>query len=356
MLREPTDVLGAVPYLLGFHPADCAVVVALRHVRLIFTICGDLPAPDSPEGEIHTIADELVERMRPHGVTAVLVVGYGVEEQVRPLLTAVRGACEKADIHVIEALRAYQGRYWSYLCEGCCPADGTPFDVSTSAAAAQAILAGRVALPSRAAYEQQVAPVVGHEREAMGIATQRASMRLARLLADAPDGQALLNVVRVGRAALDEAIRRHRQGGRLSDDEAAWLCTLLGNVLVRQLAWQRVSRAGARTLRLHRSLWMDLLRRTEPHLVAGPGSVFAFAAYRCGELALARLALRRVLAAHPDDAMAVLLGRALDDGLSPQAMHAWMRRITGPPHRRAPSPRRGGRPGARPAPRRAPHG
>ena len=35
-LREPTDVLAAIPYLIGFHPTDCVVVLALHGRRMAF--------------------------------------------------------------------------------------------------------------------------------------------------------------------------------------------------------------------------------------------------------------------------------------------------------------------------------
>lgn len=44
-LRTPADVIAAVPYLLGFHPADSLVVVALRGKRVVFVARGDLPGP-----------------------------------------------------------------------------------------------------------------------------------------------------------------------------------------------------------------------------------------------------------------------------------------------------------------------
>nr|WP_305070542.1 DUF4192 family protein [Micromonospora sp. 4G55] len=42
-VRSPADLLAAVPYLLGFHPADSVVVVAMRAQRVVFAARADLP-------------------------------------------------------------------------------------------------------------------------------------------------------------------------------------------------------------------------------------------------------------------------------------------------------------------------
>ena len=139
--------------------------------------------------------------------------------------------------------------------------------------AAEATFAGAVALPSREALADQVAPVTGDDREAMIAATARAELRLADLAADAatrrpearrpgrgrastepatrpptgrmsreagedesqpvrdagplPNEALFLQASPRGREAVREAERRYRAGGRLTDDEVAWLGLLL---------------------------------------------------------------------------------------------------------------------------------
>jgi hypothetical protein len=65
---------------------------------------------------------------------------------------------------------------------------------------------------------------------------------------------------------------------------------------------------------------MDVFRRAAPDFAAAPGSLFAFAAWRCGEATLARLALDRVLATKPDYNLAGLLHRIVVAGLPPSAL------------------------------------
>ena len=121
-----------------------------------------------------------------------------------------------------------------------------------------------------------------------------------------------------GTAAVRAAFRRQRRGERLDDDEVAWLTVLLTHVAVRDRAW---SRTDGRDEDI--SLWTDVLRRAEPDLIAAPGCLLAFAAWRSGHGALAAVALERVLSAHPGYSLAVLLDEALRRGVAPSALDGW---------------------------------
>ncbi|MFD0787811.1 DUF4192 family protein, partial [Micromonospora azadirachtae] len=57
-VRSPADLLAAVPYLLGFHPADSVVVVAMRGRRVVFAARADLPDPaEDPVGPARHLAN-----------------------------------------------------------------------------------------------------------------------------------------------------------------------------------------------------------------------------------------------------------------------------------------------------------
>ncbi|HKT01420.1 MAG TPA: DUF4192 domain-containing protein, partial [Rugosimonospora sp.] len=104
-----------------------------------------------------------------------------------------------------------------------------------------------------------------------------------------------------------------RAGGRLDDEEVAWLSVLLGSTPVRDHAWCAVGG----DLTVHVSLWTDVVRRAEPDLAAPPATLLGFAAWRAGEGAIASIALARALRSDPDYRMARLLDHALRHGLSP---------------------------------------
>ena len=65
-------------------------------------------------------------------------------------------------------------------------------------------------------------------------------------------------------------------------------------------------------------LWADLTRRARPGYVAPAASLLAFAAWQCGNGALANIALERALADDPGYSMARLLRGVLDAAVPPR--------------------------------------
>ncbi len=175
-VRSPADLIAAVPYLLGFHPTDSIVVVALSGKRIVFAARGDLPGDADPYEPGQHIAAVTARQ----GADSATVVGYGPATRVTPAVAALA----EAGLAVLDALRVTDGRWWSYLCTEpeCCPPEGTRYDPQSSAVPAAAVFAGQVALPDRAALAAQVAPVGG---EAMRVAVDQAEQRLTDLLATA---------------------------------------------------------------------------------------------------------------------------------------------------------------------------
>ena len=337
-VRSPADLLAAVPYLLGFHPTDSVVVVALRGKRVVFVARADLAGTESrPEANGPTTVDQttvdpppgadeiaayIAEIVARQQVESTVAIGYGPAEQVTPAVDATRAALELAGLRVLDALRVTDGRYWSYLCvdPGCCPMEGKAYDPTSSQVAAEATFAGKVALPDRAALTSQVAPLGGPVRESMRRATRRAEERAVRLLDSAPSadllgGRALRSA---GASAIRTAMDRHRQGGRLTDDEVAWLSVLLTHVPVRDHAWERTD-----GFEWQQALWTEVTRRVEPGLVAAPASLLAFAAWRAGHGALAAVAVERALRDQPDYSLALLLDEMLRNGVQPSTLDGW---------------------------------
>ncbi|SCL15689.1 protein of unknown function [Micromonospora rhizosphaerae] len=318
-VRSPADLIAAVPYLLGFHPADSVVVVALRGRRVIFAARGDLPEPGA---DPRPAARHLAGVIGRQGAESATVIGYGPAARVTGAVDAVGEALTVAGLLVLDALRVTEGRWWSYLCAepDCCPPDGTAYDPAASEVSAAAVFAGQVALPDRAALTAQVAPLDGPARVAMRRATARARRRLVALTEEAAE-TALAggrSVRSAGVAAVRTALRRHRRGERLTDDEVAWLTVILTELPVRDHAWERTDGRDPDI-----SLWTDVLRRAEPELIAAPGSLLAFAAWRAGQGALAAVALERVLEVHPDYSLAMLLDDLLRRGLPPSELDGW---------------------------------
>ncbi|MEV6811663.1 DUF4192 domain-containing protein [Micromonospora sp. NPDC051296] len=314
-VRSPADLIAAVPYLLGFHPADSIVVVALRGSRIVFAARGDLFDDSDP----HESAGHIAAVTTRQGADSATVIGYGPAAPVTSAVDAVRAALADAGLTVLDALRVTDERWWSYLCAEpeCCPPEGTPYDPRASTVPAAAVFAGQVALPDRAALAAQVAPAA---TPAMRQAAERAERRLTDLLAAAPPadllgGRALRSA---GAAALRATRQRHESGEPLTDDELAWLCLLLTHLPVRDHAWERTDGRDEDV-----AFWTEVLRRAEPELIAAPGALLAFAAWRAGQGALAAVTLERVLAEHPDYSLALLLDDLLRRGVPPARLDGW---------------------------------
>jgi uncharacterized protein DUF4192 len=322
---SPAEVLAAVPYLLGFHPARSLVVIGARppreRIRVSFRY--DLPDPPAP-AHAREIAAHAAAVFAREKVTVAIVVGYGPGALVTPAAEALRAALADGGIELREMLRVEDGRYWSYLCAdpACCAAEGVPFDVSAHPVAARLTVAGNVTLPGRAALQATIAPLGGRVRLSMREATARAQQRAAALVAQAARsgvaGRALLRpVIEDGLRAVTEAIGTYRGGGRIdSDDELAWLTVTLADLRVRDDAWARMEPAHAAA---HRRLWTDVVRRAELCYVPAPACLLAFAAWQAGDGALANVALERALASDPGYTMALLLVDAVAGGLPPSA-------------------------------------
>jgi hypothetical protein len=310
MVRTPADFLAAVPYLIGFHPADSVVVVGIAGQKVLFAARSDLPPPaDEPS---RAAAVQLAEMVARQAVDEVTVIGYGAAPRVTPTVLRLGDALRRRDVRVLDLLRVTGGRYWSYLCDesGCCPEDGTPYSPEHSVIAAQATYAGAVVLPDRDALMAQFAPVTGAPRELMVAATERAEKRLAGV----PEAEFARYVRRTGRAFVREAGRRYRADRVLTDDEAAWLGVLLADTSVRDYAWDRV---GVEESQLR--LWTDVLRRVEPAYIPAVASLLGFTAWRQGLGAHAQAAVDRALAVDQDCRMALLLAEILKYGLPPSA-------------------------------------
>lgn len=142
-LRGPAELADALPFMLGFHPTDSVVLVALHgeHGRFGGRVRLGIPrsAAEWPSTAEH-LAECLVEGCarrgtRPDGIVVFLCqdpapgeTGRHVMERLRPFSQRLRTACGELDIPVYEVLCISDGLHFSYVCPDtrCCPPDGTP--------------------------------------------------------------------------------------------------------------------------------------------------------------------------------------------------------------------------------------
>ncbi|MFF5208220.1 DUF4192 domain-containing protein [Streptosporangium sp. NPDC000396] len=321
LLGSTEDFLGAVPYLMGFHPADSLIVIGLRGRRITgrlhLTVRWDLPL-------VAEAFDQIVPLLRKEGITRVIVVGYGPGPLVTPAVDAVTPLLRRSGVTLIDALRVEEGRYWSYTCSrsDCCPAGGTPYEREANAIAAQATVHGLVALPDRETLERLLDPVGGAARAAMRRTTARITRELLDRLARCEDIDGFAaEFVANGMFRVRGAIGTYASGGRLDDEQAARLGLELAVTRIRDEAWALIT---DETHDVHRRLWQDLTRRLEPRFVPPAASLLGVAAWRDGDCALAGIALTRARDIDPGYSMANLLTHALHHLLPPHVLKGRM--------------------------------
>lgn len=308
-LASPADFIAVVPYLLGYHPADSLVAMAFDGDALKGVIRFDLPdcSEKAPDAATHC-----ARLLAQNAARNVFLIGYGSGQQVTPLMDGLHTAITGAGMVVLDMVRCEGGRYWSYICHDpdCCSSDGVPYDVTSSLAAAGAVLAGCVAMPDRETFARIVEPVDGPERQAIRTATVAARARAESMLDTADVEYWFREGTRHIRACLDDV-----QAGRpIPVEDLAWLGVLLTGTLVRDIAMTFHREYGDDVS--HR-FWIEVVRRLEPEYLPAPAVNLAFLAYRSGDGTLARLAAERALQVDPNYRFAKMILFALNAGLPP---------------------------------------
>ena len=319
-IGSPRGILATVPWLLRFQPSRCIVVIGTEPTRgeIRVTHRYDMPDPGKPR-MVTALAAHTISLLDAQGVTNAVLVGYGTDAEVSPVVAAVRERASRAGIAVTEALRAQNGLYWSYICTNpsCCPPDGTPFEAEP--ASVSDAFAGVTVLESREALAATLEPVDGEGAALMRRAV-RAAERDARSLAKRTAGwsrrMAREATARPGLRTVKVVVDLYRAGGAIDSpvEAAKVLEAILRDLMVRDDCWARMQPEHGKA---HLRMWTDLTRLAPQGYVAPPASLLAFVAWQLGDGALANVALDRALADAPDYTMARLLRDALDAGAPP---------------------------------------
>jgi len=293
-LRSPEDLIAAAPVVLGFVPADSAVMFTFDgptcfHARVDLPQCGD---------DLDAWVDTLLDPCRQHGVGRVLFLLFTGDPlpAARVCRRLVR-AFRDADIEVIDVLRA-DGRRWFPLLRSrrSVPQSGVPYDVSVHPFVTESVFQGRVTHRSRAELEATVAP------------DPAAVARVATAVSDTsrPPPPA---------SWLPASVAAHVDAGSVPDDEeVARLLTGLADTQVRDATLGLLRRQTAEG---HARFWGDVVRRAPEDYVAPAAAVLGFAAWVSGHGALAWCAVDRCLGADPDYRIAHYLARVLAHAVPP---------------------------------------
>jgi hypothetical protein len=321
-LSTPQDIIAAVPYMLGFHPGDSLVIMALTAKRVAVTFRYDLPDPAASGDLTGKLAGRIPVILAQHKADAVVLLGYGPAGRVRPVLDAAVASVAGL-LTIREVLLITGTRFWSLQCAECCPPEGIEIDSAATVPAAELTALGFAPFGSRDDLRASIAPLEGDAARAMRAAVSRAEKGLPPVGADGPDTR---HVARL-RELLAPAVP-------LSDTDTGELLVLLGYRRLRDEAW---ALAGTGDPDSQVGFWTDVTRRAPASHAAPPACLLAYsAACMIGDGVLARIAVDHALGAEPGYILAQLLQMMLDTGIDPsrcrlQATAADLEPVPGPP-------------------------
>lgn len=356
-LRGPAELADALPYMMGFHPNDSIVLVALHGNRGRFGGRLRLGIPSSPR-EWSPVAEQLAECLidgserrgsRPDGIVVFLCqdpaegeTSRRVMERLRPLAQRLRTACGTLEVPVYEALCISDGRFWSYCCPDarCCPPEGSALALpGTSVMAAAAAYAGIQVRGSLREMERRLAPLTTPPAADQEKALDTAGATLVpRILDEEGREQVAAETLALARRLMKRIEESPRSGGcaetdvaddrLITHDEAA--AVILGiqdrDTRDRAAEWMEGPDAPP-ALRL----WRALARRcVGPYCehAAAPLTLAGWVAWSTGDEPAARVALGRALRVDPDYVFARLLHEACNQGLDPETVRSCLRAVS----------------------------
>jgi hypothetical protein len=294
-LTGPASIIEAVPYLLGFTPADSLVLVGLRGANITVTAridLNDLTRPDALTHLTTALADQAQS-------SSVLALTYGTPRDPDRIANAVAAS----GMQLLDHLRVANGRYWSLTCNEpqCCPTEGRPIPTDNTVAA-EFVGLGASKTDSRSELAAIFTPADTASRLWPLIHTAEAATGDDRSHSDT---QALLQAA-------------ERNSRLWTDEETAQLGVALTNLAVRDAAWLAVD-AGHLD---GRELFLHLAHHLPEHYRAAPLFLFGWKSWREGNGALASIAVEHALHADPTYSAADLLQVALARAIDPRRMPA----------------------------------
>ena len=312
-LTSPHDLLAAIPFLIGYHPQDSLVLVALKDEAVGMAMRVDMPVGVSAEGY-----DLLASHFLRDGADGAFIVAYVGEGAVDPenVLINTSAALVRAGIDIKESLIVSNNRFRSMICSDltCCPPEGSAVpDLGSSRIAAEHVIAGHPMpfenvdglVQSIAAVPSSFESVWADEVQAFWVSS---------------DSEEIQELQRDGATAIIDLVGEYREGRGAEDRElAARVIGRLSDIQVRDFALGSHTDESAD---YYWVMWRDLLRIAPRGFVAPVACLFAAMAYERGEGALAHKGLDRALGDDDQYSLAHLLRRVFTAGWPPQSFSA----------------------------------
>lgn len=312
-LTSPHDLLAAIPFLIGYHPQNSLVLVALKDEAVGMAMRVDMPSDLQASG-YDLLASHFL-RESADGAFVVAYVGQGAVDPENVLINT-SAALVRAGIDIKESLIVRDNRFRSMLCSDltCCPPEGSVVpDLDSSRIAAEHVIAGHPMpfesvdglVQSIAAVPSSFESVWQDEVHAFWVSS---------------DSEEIQELQRDGATAVIDLAGEYREGRGAEDRElAARVIGRLSDIQVRDFALGSHTDESAD---YYWVMWRDLLRIAPRGFVAPVACLFAAMAYERGEGALAHKGLERALGDDDQYSLAHLLRRVFTAGWPPQSFSA----------------------------------
>jgi hypothetical protein len=309
---DPAEILVAVPYLVGYFPADSLVCLLYDcELRLMVTMRLDWnDAASDPRG----VANGVASRAAGDGATQAMLIAVDPAGSAwrRPLSVLSRRLAR----HGLETWWSghIDAEHWqSERCQSAgCGTHPLPHP-SSSDLVLHLIVAGAAPAPTRDAVLAELAPVAPEER-----------------LPECPEPTIDLEVWRD--QEVEGVMLLLRDGSPPGDEQIARLGRAMADIRVRDTVLHRITAAAhPDTVGPWDAVWrvvVAAMRTVAPAHVAALGAVAALAAWQLGDGLRAGEALVRARAADPEHGLAKLLQQALDRGAPPSTWEEVMRGLT----------------------------
>jgi hypothetical protein len=311
-LTSPHDLLAAIPFLIGYHPENSLVLVALKDDSVGMAMRVDMPTDIAPESY-----DLLASHFQREAADAALIVAYvDSETDPEPVLINTSAALLRTGISIKESLIVSDGRYRSMLCHDseCCSPLGSPIpDIDSSRIAAEHVIAGHpMPFANVSGLVQSIA--------ALPSAMEESWQSEVRTFWIESDSENLIDLQRDGATAVIDLAGEYVQGRGAEDREL--VARVIGRISDIQVRDYALGSHNEETADAYWQMWRELLLIAPRGFVAPIASIFAALAYERGEGALAHKALDRALADDERYSLALLLRRVFTAGWPPQSFSA----------------------------------
>jgi len=312
-LTSPHDLLAAIPFLIGYHPQDSLVLVALKDEAVGMAMRVDIPVGVSAD-----CYDLLASHFLRDGADGAFIVAYVGAGAVDPenVLINTSAALVRAGIDIKESLIVRDNRFRSMLCSDptCCPPEGSVVpDLDSSRIAAEHVIAGHpMPFESVDGLVQSIAAVPS--------SFESAWQDEVHAFWVSSDSEEIQELQRDGATAVIDLAGEYREGRGAEDRElAARVIGRLSDIQVRDFVLGSHTDESAD---YYWVMWRDLLRIAPRGFVAPVACLFAAMAYERGEGALAHKGLDRALGDDDQYSLAHLLRRVFTAGWPPQSFSA----------------------------------